>query len=58
MKNKGEEHLANRGYGASSRITAHPGVGFVDLTSFLLAKSDLITPSVSFLFGRVVVMGI
>ncbi|KAI0508593.1 ubiquitin-conjugating enzyme E2-binding protein [Xylaria bambusicola] len=40
---KDEEHLTTRGYGASSRITAQPGVGFVDLTSFLLAKSDLVT---------------
>ncbi|KAI0904708.1 ubiquitin-conjugating enzyme E2-binding protein [Ustulina deusta] len=42
-----EEHLNNRGYGASSRITAQPGVGFVDLTSFLLANSDLVTFSIS-----------
>ncbi|KAJ8132944.1 hypothetical protein O1611_g680 [Lasiodiplodia mahajangana] len=42
-----EEHLANRGYGASSRITAQPGVGFVDLTSFLLADSDLVSYSIS-----------
>lgn len=42
-----EEHLANRGYGASSRIGAQPGVGFIDLTSFLLADSDLVTSSVS-----------
>ncbi|KAI0404980.1 ubiquitin-conjugating enzyme E2C-binding protein [Xylaria palmicola] len=38
-----EEHLTNRGYGASSRIATQPGVGFVDLTSFLLAESDLAT---------------
>ncbi|KAI8949702.1 ubiquitin-conjugating enzyme E2-binding protein [Xylaria longipes] len=42
-----EEHLTNRGYGASSRITAQPGVGFVDLTSFLLADSDSVTGSIS-----------
>lgn len=42
-----EEHLANRGYGASSRIGAQPGVGFIDLTSFLLADSDLVASSVS-----------
>ncbi|KAI0459727.1 ubiquitin-conjugating enzyme E2-binding protein [Xylaria acuta] len=42
-----EEHLTNRGYGASSRIAAQPGVGFVDLTSFLLADSDLVTSSIS-----------
>lgn len=45
-----EEDLANRGYGASSRIAAQPGVGFVDLTSFLLAESDLAKASVSSLF--------
>lgn len=44
-----DEHLTNRGYGASSRISAQPGVGFVDLTSFLLADSDLVVSSVSFL---------
>ncbi|KAI0109510.1 ubiquitin-conjugating enzyme E2-binding protein [Nemania sp. FL0031] len=42
-----DEHLTNRGYGASSRITAQPGVGFVDLTSFLLADSDLVLDSIS-----------
>ncbi|KAI1150504.1 ubiquitin-conjugating enzyme E2-binding protein [Nemania diffusa] len=42
-----EEDLANRGYGASSRIAAQPGVGFVDLTSFLLAESDLAKASIS-----------
>ncbi|KAI0536488.1 ubiquitin-conjugating enzyme E2-binding protein [Xylaria digitata] len=42
-----EEHLTNRGYGASSRITAQPGIGFVDLTSFLLADSDLVPSSIS-----------
>ncbi|KAI1275165.1 ubiquitin-conjugating enzyme E2-binding protein [Xylaria sp. FL0933] len=42
-----EEHLANRGYGASSRITAQSGVGFVDLTSFLLKSSDLVPSSIS-----------
>ncbi|KAI1736540.1 ubiquitin-conjugating enzyme E2-binding protein [Xylaria scruposa] len=42
-----EEHLTSRGYGASSRITAQPGVGFVDLTSFLLADSDLAKCSIA-----------
>ncbi|KAI0205012.1 ubiquitin-conjugating enzyme E2-binding protein [Astrocystis sublimbata] len=37
-----EENLTNRGYGASSRITAQSGIGFVDLTSFLLAESDMV----------------
>lgn len=44
-----DEHLTDRGYGASSRISAQPGVGFVDLTSFRLADSDLVVSSVSFL---------
>ncbi|KAI1752536.1 ubiquitin-conjugating enzyme E2-binding protein [Xylaria castorea] len=42
-----EEHLTSRGYGASSRITAQPGIGFVDLTSFLLADSDLAKCSIT-----------
>ncbi|KAI1425327.1 ubiquitin-conjugating enzyme E2-binding protein [Xylaria sp. FL1777] len=42
-----EEHLTDRGYGASSRIAAQSGVGFIDLTSFLLADSDLVTTSIS-----------
>ncbi|ATY58254.1 Ubiquitin-conjugating enzyme E2C-binding [Cordyceps militaris] len=33
-------HLEHRGYGAASAITAQPGVGFVDITSFLFAESD------------------
>ncbi|KAI0888629.1 ubiquitin-conjugating enzyme E2-binding protein [Annulohypoxylon maeteangense] len=41
----GHEHdndgLTSKGYGASSRISAQPGVGFVDLTSFLLSETDL-----------------
>ncbi|KAK8147316.1 hypothetical protein G3M48_001799 [Beauveria asiatica] len=32
--------LQHRGYGAASAITAQPGVGFVDITSFLFAESD------------------
>jgi hypothetical protein len=31
---------ASRGYGANTKFTAQPGVGFVDLTTFLVAKSD------------------
>ncbi|KAI1434698.1 ubiquitin-conjugating enzyme E2C-binding protein [Xylaria sp. CBS 124048] len=42
-----EEHLTTRGYGASSRIAAQPGVGFVDLTSFMLAYSDVLESSIS-----------
>lgn len=32
--------LQQRGYGAASAITAQPGVGFVDITSFLFVESD------------------
>lgn len=35
-----DEALANRGYGANGAITAQPSVGFVDITSFMLAESD------------------
>lgn len=35
-----DERLANRGYGANSTITARPGVGFVDITLFMLSESD------------------
>ena len=42
-----EEHLTRRGYGASSAITARPGVGFVALTSFLLSETDCEGLSVS-----------
>ncbi|KAI1244152.1 hypothetical protein MGN70_014022 [Eutypa lata] len=39
--NHDEENLAQKGYGANSRISAQPGVGFVDLASFLLSESDI-----------------
>ncbi|GAP86314.2 putative ubiquitin-conjugating enzyme E2C-binding [Rosellinia necatrix] len=42
-----DEHLANRGYGSNSRIEAQAGVGFVDLTSFLVAAPDLVTSLIS-----------
>lgn len=43
------DHLAaTRGYGASSRIAAQPGLGFVDLTSFLVSTSDVLPNTVSF----------
>ncbi|PNH29189.1 hypothetical protein BJF96_g7454 [Verticillium dahliae] len=35
-----DEHLTKRGYGANSSIAAQTRVGFVDLTSFLLAEED------------------
>ncbi|EEY19840.1 conserved hypothetical protein [Verticillium alfalfae VaMs.102] len=37
-----DEHLTKRGYGANSSIAAQTRVGFVDLTSFLLAEEDCI----------------
>ncbi|KAL7627417.1 hypothetical protein AAE478_001610 [Parahypoxylon ruwenzoriense] len=36
-----DEGLTSKGYGASSKISAQPTVGFVDLTSFLLSESDI-----------------
>ncbi|KAK1964305.1 hypothetical protein LY78DRAFT_158818 [Colletotrichum sublineola] len=36
-----QDHLATRrGYGANSSIAAQPGIGMVDLTSFLFSESD------------------
>ncbi|KAI1496569.1 ubiquitin-conjugating enzyme E2-binding protein [Biscogniauxia marginata] len=50
-KQKDGEHLVSRGYGASSRISAQSGVGFIDLTSFLLSPYDIlesvVTPSLT-----------
>lgn len=34
------EHLKDKGYGANTRFIARRGVGFVDLTYFLLSKED------------------
>ncbi|KHN99927.1 Ubiquitin-conjugating enzyme E2C-binding protein [Metarhizium album ARSEF 1941] len=34
------EGLANRGYGANSAIAAQPGVGLVDITSFMFDEND------------------
>lgn len=42
-----QEHLSKRGYGASSAITARPGVGFVALTSFMFTETDCEGLSVS-----------
>lgn len=47
---KDDEHLAQRGYGASNTISAQSKVGFVDLTSFMLSESDCSRLSVSFTF--------
>lgn len=57
-----DEKLAHKAYGASSRISAQPGVGFVDLTSFLLAETDIDVSAVSIatssVFLRTKYMGI
>lgn len=43
------DHLASsRGYGANTVISAQEGVGFVDLTSFLISESDCSGVVVSF----------
>ncbi|KAI0846851.1 ubiquitin-conjugating enzyme E2-binding protein [Daldinia vernicosa] len=36
-----DDGLASKAYGANSRISAQPGVGFVDLSSFLLSETDI-----------------
>jgi hypothetical protein len=39
---EGVEHsAANRGYGAHTKFAPSPGIGFVDLTNFLLSERDL-----------------
>ncbi|KID77136.1 uncharacterized protein G6M90_00g100470 [Metarhizium brunneum] len=35
-----QESLADRGYGANSVITAQPGTGFVDITSFMFDETN------------------
>ncbi|KAI0161708.1 ubiquitin-conjugating enzyme E2-binding protein [Hypoxylon sp. FL1284] len=42
-----DESLASRAYGANSRIAAQSGVGFVDLTSFLLSETDISASTIS-----------
>lgn len=37
-----EDHLEEKGYGAKSMFKARNGVGFVDLTYFLLAEKDCV----------------
>lgn len=44
-----EDTLASRGYGAASTMSAQKGVGFVDLTTFLLAEEDCAGVTVSLL---------
>ncbi|KAH7171065.1 ubiquitin-conjugating enzyme E2-binding protein [Dactylonectria macrodidyma] len=36
------ESLASKGYGANNAISAQPGIGFVDLTSFLFSESNCV----------------
>lgn len=42
-----DDDLTSKAYGASSRISAQPGIGFVDLSSFLLSESDISASAVS-----------
>jgi hypothetical protein len=49
----GEESLAARGYGASSTISAQPGVGFVDLTTLLFDETDCQNVTVSLMLAGV-----
>ncbi|KAG6031415.1 hypothetical protein E4U41_007577 [Claviceps citrina] len=35
-----DKNLANRGYGANNVISAQPGVGFADITSFMMDEHD------------------
>lgn len=39
-KHENGESLTRRGYGASNAISAKPGVGFVDMVSFMFSESD------------------
>ncbi|RDA84794.1 hypothetical protein CP532_6535 [Ophiocordyceps camponoti-leonardi (nom. inval.)] len=39
-ENPDNEALADRAYGANSAIAARPGVGFVDVTSFMFSEQD------------------
>lgn len=44
-ENDNQSELAStKGYGANTRFTAQPGVGFVDHTTFLLAEEDCNLP--------------
>ena len=50
-------HLEERGYGPSTRFVARTGVGFVDLTYFLVSKEDCrgikVSAIISFHIARV-----
>lgn len=37
---KDDDHLTKRGYGASTTIRSQPGVGLVDMVSFMLSEAD------------------
>lgn len=45
-----EDPNASRGYGANTKFTAQSGIGFVDLTTFLVAESDCSEVEVSCFF--------
>jgi hypothetical protein len=46
-----EEPMANRGYGANTKFTPTPGIGFVDLTTFLLVDTDCTNIQVRYIFS-------
>jgi hypothetical protein len=43
-----EESAVNKGFGANTRFTPSPGIGFVDLSTFLLADVDCQNTQVSY----------
>ncbi|KAI8961712.1 ubiquitin-conjugating enzyme E2-binding protein [Daldinia sp. FL1419] len=43
----GHDGPASKAYGANSRISAQAGVGFVDLSSFLISETDISTSAVA-----------
>ena len=52
--NSHDDPAASRGYGANTKLTAQPKIGFVDLTTLLVAQADCLGVEVryfSFVFG-------
>lgn len=47
---KDEDHLTKRGYGANMTIRSQPGVGLVDMVSFMLSEADCTSLTVSLPF--------
>lgn len=46
-----EKSMANRGYGANTKFTPTPGIGFIDLTTFLLVDTDCTNIQVRYTFS-------